>query len=327
MSDTLKHLLLPISFLVLYLILGLTGVALAFDSVILTIVTDVIVAILCFLWYRKHQPVKIQTNTMILVATLVFVIVVWFVTGVTSAWIQDVTTDVAMEARTDATVANPYLYLLLTIVVAPITEELLMRGVLFQEWLHVMPRWLVYIVTSVLFAMFHGTWVHLYLGFVCGMLFAVLYEYTGNLRISIGAHAFYNFLSVFISGSVVIPNWMYHWVPQMILNLICATIFCVLYYAPRNPKTLVSVDDFVMTDTISDGRLLQDVLSGIKNDLPVRLVLDDGVLYVGQQDDITTDVFAICEDYIVPELGLNLIVIDNMLHIEIQLKKKSDEIS
>ena len=57
---------------------------------------------------------------------------------------------------------------------------------------------------AVLFALFHGTLVHIVIGIVCGILIAVVYEYTGDIKCNILLHVFYNSLSIFLGG-IVLP--------------------------------------------------------------------------------------------------------------------------
>lgn len=51
-----------------------------------------------------------------------------------------------------------------------------------------------------MFAAFHGTLLHLYAGFLFGLVFVLIYQHTGRLRFAMFAHMFSNFLTLFFSS-------------------------------------------------------------------------------------------------------------------------------
>lgn len=85
------------------------------------------------------------------------------------------------------------LNLITIIVVAPITEELIFRGIIFQRWA---TKWGVtrsLIVSSLLFGILHANFIGL---FIFGLMMALLYIKTRTLIVPIACHALNNLAAV-----------------------------------------------------------------------------------------------------------------------------------
>lgn len=97
-----------------------------------------------------------------------------------------------------------YLYLLLSVLVAPLFEELLMRGVFYADLKrHVgLQPFVSAVVSSILFAAVHGTVTHLFVGFFCGMLFAFVREVSGSVFWAVLSHMTFNLFSAVGYGLV-----------------------------------------------------------------------------------------------------------------------------
>lgn len=79
--------------------------------------------------------------------------------------------------------------------IAPIVEELLMRGLILNGLTDMHGVYLALLVSSVLFALLHFNKVQTVSGFVAGVVLGTLYLYTGSIVVSIIAHSLYNLLS------------------------------------------------------------------------------------------------------------------------------------
>ena len=80
----------------------------------------------------------------------------------------------------------------LALVVAPVSEELVFRAGFFRFLRTRIPRWAAYGASAGLFALLHANWVSFLPLFVLGILFAAAYERTGNIRVPMLAHALFN---------------------------------------------------------------------------------------------------------------------------------------
>jgi membrane protease YdiL (CAAX protease family) len=99
--------------------------------------------------------------------------------------------------------------MVLAIVMAPITEELVFRAGLFRYCRTRMPRWASLLVPSLFFASLHVNWSTLdgLASFaplvVLAIMFSLAYEHTGNIGTAIVAHALFNLNTVVLIFSGV----------------------------------------------------------------------------------------------------------------------------
>ncbi len=81
---------------------------------------------------------------------------------------------------------------MVTIVLAPIAEEILFRGILYTALLQYQGRTLAVIVNSILFGLIHSNLLTLVPLIVMAVFLTLLYERTRNLIAPIAAHALFN---------------------------------------------------------------------------------------------------------------------------------------
>jgi membrane protease YdiL (CAAX protease family) len=99
--------------------------------------------------------------------------------------------------------------MVLAIVMAPITEELVFRAGFFRYCRTRLPRWAALLVPSLLFASLHVNWSTLegLTSFaplvVLAIMFSLAYERTGNIGTAIVAHALFNLNTVILIFSGV----------------------------------------------------------------------------------------------------------------------------
>ncbi|WP_238553642.1 CPBP family intramembrane glutamic endopeptidase [Fortiea contorta] len=96
------------------------------------------------------------------------------------------------------TTASPFYNLLSAIalvIVAPITEEFLFRGIILQRWASKWGIQSALLVSSLLFGILHTNFVGLT---IFGVVMGVLYIKTRTLIVPIACHAFNNFIAVMI---------------------------------------------------------------------------------------------------------------------------------
>lgn len=92
---------------------------------------------------------------------------------------------------------KPY-FTLLVVVLGPIYEELIFRGILIDILRKYMNINLVLILTSLLFGMLHQNIIQISYAFVGGLIYGLIYVYTDNLIYSIIAHSIDNLLGGFL---------------------------------------------------------------------------------------------------------------------------------
>jgi membrane protease YdiL (CAAX protease family) len=94
--------------------------------------------------------------------------------------------------------------ILLAVVIAPLTEELVFRAGLFRYFRTRMPHWVALMVPALLFASLHVNWQTLQ-GLaslaplvVLAIAFSIAYERTGHIGTAVVAHALFNLNTVFM---------------------------------------------------------------------------------------------------------------------------------
>lgn len=81
---------------------------------------------------------------------------------------------------------------LVTVVLAPIAEEILFRGILFTSVLQYKGRVVAVLSNSLLFGLIHSNWLTLVPLIVMAVMLTLLYERTRNLLAPIAAHSLFN---------------------------------------------------------------------------------------------------------------------------------------
>ncbi|MDD2762501.1 MAG: CPBP family intramembrane metalloprotease [Opitutaceae bacterium] len=80
----------------------------------------------------------------------------------------------------------------LALVVAPVSEELVFRAGIFRFLRSRIPRWVAYGVSAGVFALLHANWVSFLPLCILGVIFAMAYERTGRIAVPMLAHALFN---------------------------------------------------------------------------------------------------------------------------------------
>lgn len=207
------------------------------DSLTATVVLNIIVTVLVVLWRKSvrehrtaHCDIKGEFGTLLCMFLLMFVL-----GQLTGTMVEKLFGPGAFGRYQTTMQANPSVALLLSLIVAPIAEECLLRGFIYQQLRQSWSFWTAWIVQAVVFAWMHGTLVHAVPTFLTALFLALVYEYTGNLRWPIGFHMAYNLLALF-AGGMNVPDILYApWV-TIPLDIICVAVMAVMYSDVINRK-------------------------------------------------------------------------------------------
>lgn len=112
--------------------------------------------------------------------------------------------DVGSEVY-QTTISEDYgLYLIMSVLIAPFAEEFLFRVFMYQSWKKAFRFPVVaMLLTSVAFAMIHGTFQHLPVAFFLGMFMSIMYEMTGQMRYCVIIHFIFNLLGIAVVPGIV----------------------------------------------------------------------------------------------------------------------------
>ena len=91
--------------------------------------------------------------------------------------------------------AAPVAALLQVCILAPLLEEILMRGFLLGGLSARYGKPAALLISALVFALLHFNMVQTLSAFICGLILGLLYLHTGSLFCCIAAHAGYNFVS------------------------------------------------------------------------------------------------------------------------------------
>lgn len=91
---------------------------------------------------------------------------------------------------------SPILLIAYTVIGAPLAEELIFRFMTFGRMRYYLGSSWAIIFSALLFGVYHMNMIQFIYGTVVGIIFAAIYDRSGNIWITIGAHMGINLLSV-----------------------------------------------------------------------------------------------------------------------------------
>lgn len=223
-----KHFLRVCDYLILVVaVITYIGVSflfqLCFDisPVLSSSIANVVIALTCgglYIHFRKadiFQETKSEAKNPV-VKYILFFIFISFCLLLVFSWINIYFSDPAMTQRTNSIQKSDMaLYIATSILISPIAEETMMRLFLYN-FLKTRSGWVAsMIVTSIVFALLHGTISHLIVGTIFAVFLVLAYENTGRWYIPIIGHIIYNIMAVFLSSAVV---FLGQFTPLMIMS-------------------------------------------------------------------------------------------------------------
>jgi membrane protease YdiL (CAAX protease family) len=128
---------------------------------------------------------------------------------------------------------NVIIAMLSNVIAAPIIEEIIFRGLIFDRLKKGMPVVLAAVISSLLFGLAHGQIVWMIYAMFLGLALCYVYHKTGSIRTTIALHMGYNFTSTLISAlPVTIPVAVRY--AFAVVSVIVVAVVIVLYR--RNVK-------------------------------------------------------------------------------------------
>lgn len=174
-------------------------------------------------WQGSFFP----TGKQIFIYSLLLVLV-WIVGQSLAFSIIENVGDSAFGVYQDRTGIDPGLYVIISLIVAPISEEYIFRGLLYRSIRDNTKYPLISaIITSWVFCFAHGTLVHLFVGFALSLLSIMVYERTCNIKYSIITHMLHNFLATGLSGIIPVTGFMYNL--NIMISVACFVVLLLLY--------------------------------------------------------------------------------------------------
>lgn len=247
---------MPLLLIVVYM-LAAVGLQLVVPSpVAAQTLVNLVVIVGGFLLYRKkrfrreflkepEEPFRPKAWAVFLFLCLIFLL--WFFTQCMALCVSSHVADAGMNAYQDTANNEIAMYVLMSVAVSPIAEEFLFRAGLFQTWKHMMHPLYAMFLSSVLFAVVHGTFQHLPVAFLIGVFNCVIWELTGSILYPMVTHILFNFLGV----SMLIPinesaQFLFS-IPFAVISFVVILVCLLWLYARRVP-----IRKFVTSDHLID---------------------------------------------------------------------------
>ncbi len=95
------------------------------------------------------------------------------------------------------------LAILSTVIAAPIIEEIIFRGLIYDRLKKGIPTVVAIIISSLLFGLAHGQPVWICYTTVMGITLAIIYNRTNSIAATIASHLAYNFTSVLLGSTIL----------------------------------------------------------------------------------------------------------------------------
>lgn len=144
--------------------------------------------------------------------------------------------DTYQQAADKVYTGNLALALLLTGLVAPIAEEMLFRGIIYNSFKRSLPALSSALISAAFFGVYHGNSVQGIYGFVLGLLFIYAYDYYGDFKVPVLLHILHNVVSYLLTVESGFPKALLNW---GVCGLsVCAAVL-TLYGLKRTKKVFV----------------------------------------------------------------------------------------
>lgn len=208
-----KPLVIPFLFFVMYLVFAnIMFSVLHIGAIQATVISNLFLSGLCIVYVlspygkmaknfastRSHLLFKNLPEVAVLFIYFGIYFLIYVYTQLSVRHILHIFGDASFEVYKELA-SNELAYMaILTAFVAPISEELFFRGVVYSSLRRSIPVFGAAILQAIMFAMMHGTRVHLWLCILSGFFMSVLYERFGKISYCIVFHSVFNLMTFFI---------------------------------------------------------------------------------------------------------------------------------
>ena len=242
--DVLKRQMVPVTFIVTaFLYVVVAGFTSMFGAVISTLLSN-LVLIAGFLYlYRydrsRRNYVEPIDESLIrtyykkdIIISYSLIVALWFIGQFVFLWVYKTYGDTTYTGRYAENFGNPSVIIftiLLVGIVAPIAEEFLFRYVLFGRFMFkkglqvgLFKYLFLHLISTGLFALIHGTLVHLIAVVPLSLLLGMLYYKTNRIQYPIIGHMLFNNMSIWLGGLISGYNNLFD-------NLLVVFAFIAMY--------------------------------------------------------------------------------------------------
>lgn len=239
-----KYLILPFLVSILYSSLqSIMGQFFCFNMVIQTVILDVFMGVFCLIIYFRFLKVdyqKCSARDCHIFIWFAIVFVAFLLGQCAAASIYDVMGDSAFDSYSyQMDNVTTGWYLVLTLIIAPVFEESCYRGIWYRCFRKSkFPVWIAMCLSGCVFAMMHGTLIHIIPTFLLSCVCCLVYEYTGRIFMSILLHAANNLFVIWLGG-ISLPDIFFHPLFLVIsIGIFSGCMFCIGMSLQERKKVL-----------------------------------------------------------------------------------------
>lgn len=138
--------------------------------------------------------------------------------------------------------AEKIIFFISVTVMAPVSEELLFRGVILHEFLSAVKPAVAVFLSSAIFALFHVQPIQIGYAFLCGLVISVVYVLSKSIYLTILLHAVFNFFGSAIH--ILFPSLgkTGEYLSVLYMVSIALSVIAVIYIKKRNREITVAED-------------------------------------------------------------------------------------
>lgn len=218
----------------------LLGLEITKYSMLMSALAGAITIPILYIFYRKDKKQRVynevvKTNLIGYILPVVFGMAVCFGFN----WLIDISRIIEIFPGFNEVAENLYggslvFEVIAIVVVAPILEELLFRGIIYNRIKTVSNKAVAAIISALIFAIMHGNVVQGIYAFIIGICLVFVYEKYKALQFPMLFHAAANLLSVIITEVTVISKALENQVVYTITGVVSLVIALIMVMAINN---------------------------------------------------------------------------------------------
>lgn len=183
------------------------------NAALITLISNVCTLgiLLAFFALRKKDmlkeinasPIPALTYVPLSVMGMCFAVLVTFIMG-----ILPISEELWAEYNQSASVIDSagFIPMLSTVIIAPIAEETVFRGLVYTRLKRAMPAWAAAILQAVIFGALHGQIIWMAYAFIMGLVLAATVESTGSLFAGMAVHICFNLMGGYVIEHIFTEN-------------------------------------------------------------------------------------------------------------------------
>lgn len=226
MSQKLRPAIIAFSGLIIYSALCISLGYLPMDDIYVRLIAKCFIILLGSVYIKtvlRYPPVFDKPSVKYVMSAAVAIVIFVFASLFTSLWF------VANTSLSEVTYASDHILLsvFISVVLTPVAEELIFRGFMYGQ-LAYYNKTIALVISTIVFALYHGTFIHLYTATLGGLILCCIYAKTKKLRYSIVFHSLFNALTMLLS-LVDYADWFSSSVCVLLINIACVISIIVLF--------------------------------------------------------------------------------------------------